>query len=81
MNFGLTISRLEVPINPCGGQLREFYKNWFQNQLENKYWGKSDCDAFKKWKKDNHKVYECFEKHFIKVYNYLAAKNKLPQIE
>lgn len=71
----------QPPINPHGGQLREFYKNWFQNQLKNKYWGKSDCDALKKWKKDNHKAYESFEKHFVKVYNYLATKNKLPQIE
>ena len=74
-------NHVQPPDNPDAGQLRQFYKEWFQEQSDNKYWGKSDCDALKKWKTDNQHESEIFEEKFIKVYNYLAPKNNLQKIE
>jgi hypothetical protein len=64
------------PPNPAGGQLREFYKNWFTEQTNLKHWGSQDLNALKKWKETHTFEVAEFEKKFVQVYNYIAKKNK-----
>ena len=71
----------QIPRDRTEGDLRKFYKQWFTEQVEGRYWGKSNTNAFNRWKKDNAEAVSDFEKAFKKVYNYVAQKNGKPKIE
>ena len=62
------------------GEKRKFYKKWFKEQCDNKWWGKNNLMAFKYWMSQNPDAVESFVNNFIMTYNYLAKKNKLPLI-
>lgn len=68
------------PPSTAKGQPRDFYKKWFKEQYDNQWWDKNGLKAFNYWISKNKKDAEIFLQKFVTVYNYLARKNKLPQI-
>lgn len=68
------------PTTPHAGELRVFYKEWFTEQINNKYWGPQGLNALKKWKQTYPNKVSEFENRFVKVYNYIAKKQKIDLI-
>lgn len=70
-----------TPTSSTKGELRTFYKNWFKEQSENKYWGERKLSAFKHWCTCNPNEKDAFNTKFIDTFNYIAKKKKIPLIE